>query len=288
MKHTLLFCVMALCCGFAQAKVTRLSLSEALKSQSVTLEATNFEGKYQGKTTRLKVTNKKDYPVIITVDIGTILTCSDTGHQPMVLAGAEMVTVPPNISREVEVNTFCGNLSRRCPAEGSKYVYRSVADDSLVKVLKFIKANDLFSYIGQAAVWAMTNNCSISDVFDSEKPEVSRKLVTMLMSIKHQPMPDIFNERQLIQESGEQVVLGKPLKIVADFTVRLTDEKVLTLGVFNDKNEMIQEVFTNKTFQPMGHQFGVEFTSSSAPPGPYYIRLKEKDVVLQEKKVMVE
>jgi hypothetical protein len=80
----------------------------------------------------------------------------------------------------------------------------------------------------------------------------------------------------------------KPLKIVATFRLITQDTKRLTLGVFNDAGAVVQSVFEDREFPATGHEFGVEFEAADVPAGFYYIRLKEGDTTLEEKRVKVE
>jgi hypothetical protein len=89
------------------------------------------------------------------------------------------------------------------------------------------------------------------------------------------------------QIPDQPAYVPKPLKIMATFQQILNAPKTLTLGVYNDKGEMIQKVFEQQEFRAAGHEFGVEFEAADVPAGTYAIRLTEGSTILQEKKVVV-
>ena len=288
MKGLFLLFALAVLPGLLSAKLVKADLSEAIKNRSVSLEAVNTEGRYKGKTTKLRITNTEKFVQQITVNLGVILKPDDTGAQPMVLAGGEDIIIPAGDSREIMVMTFCGNSPRSCPSKNSRYSYWRVGSDTLVKVLEFIKANSIYNIMGQDAVWVITNHHSVSNVYQEDNPEMVKKFVDLLCKLTGQPQPDFHTVMPEHEVAGQPAYVPKALKIIATFEVRLDSPKTLTLGVFNDAGEMIQKVFIDQEFGRSGHRFEVEFESADVAPGHYYIRLKEHDTVLQQKMVMVE
>lgn len=261
-------------------------MSEAIFSNKIAIVARNIDGHYKGKTTALKVTNKTNKELDITVDLGAILKPDDSIYQPMVLAGGEHVTISPNGSREVQVMTFCGNSPKHCPAAGTVYTWSHMGNDALVRVLKFIKTHSLYNYYGQDAVWVITNGEDISSVNDVGNPN-SAALVSLLCEVTGKPKPDVHKVLQHFETPGQSAYNPKPLKIIGNFTIALDSPKVLTLGIYNENGEMIQKVFVDQEFRRARHSFDVEFESADAPAGKYFLRLNEHDHVLQEKKVVL-
>jgi hypothetical protein len=266
-----------------------VSLSAALKDKIVTVKAVNIEGGYQGKTTKLVfVSNSKD-ALQIKVDIGTVLVPDSGKYQPLILAGEEILALRPMGGGELTVQTFCGNSPKSCPAKNHSYSYAGIASDTLVNVLRFIQVHAIFDGLGQNAVWAITNTQDLSDIYDNTRLALSGELLDVVCKATGRPKPDYFRVNSpAAQIPGAPAYVPKPLKIIASFRIILESPKVMTLGVYNDKDEMIQQVFEDKEFQKSGHEFGVEFEAADVPAGNYYIRLKEGTTVLQEKKVRVD
>lgn len=285
-----LLALICLCCIPAGLMATTLkkTLSEAIADKSIQLDAVNYEGAYLGKTTRLMVTNNTKNVLQLKVDLGVILKPADPDYQPMVLAGEEMLVIMPSTTGEVKVQTFCGNSPLNCPSKDLHYSYWRAGSDTLVRVLRFIKNNNLYNYLGQHAVWVVTNHARLSDVYDQEADAVSKQLTDLLNKLTGQPIPDYYVVHHDAQTPGAPAFVPKALKIVAEFEVRLETPKTMTLGIYDGEGKMIQKVFENQQFEALGHRFGVEFESSNVQAGNYYIRLKEGDVVLQEKMVKVE
>lgn len=267
----------------------KMDLSEALRNNSVKLEAVNVSGTYRGQTTKLMISNNTKSVLQIKVDVGMILKPEDSSYQPMVLAGEEMLAVMPHAQGEVVVQTFCGNSPKHCPKRDLHYTFSTMAGDTLTKVLKFIKANSLFDHLGQYAVWCITNDHDLSEVYDPDRDVLSKKLIDLIAAATGRPKPDYYKLVPNAQTPGAPAYSGKTLKIIAQFEVKLDAPKTLTLGIYDKDGNMAQPVFENKQFPgKTGHRFDVEFEAENVPEGNYYIRLKEGEQVLQEKVVKVD
>ncbi len=288
MKKLLIFVLLAIIPSIGWTSVVKKDLSEAIKDNSVKLDAINFEGGYSGKTTKLVISNTTKSVLQIKVNMGVILSPDDTTCQPLVLAGEEILVVMPSKVGEVNVETFCGNAPYHCPSKNLHYSFSHVGSDTLVKILRFIKTNMLYGNLGQSAVWVITNNSPLSDIYDYEKEVIARQLVELISKTTGRPLPEYYTLHNMEQIPGAPAYVPKVLKIIANFEVRLETPKIMTLGIYNDKGEMIKKVFENQEFAALGHRFGVEFESADVPAGKYFIRLKEGETILQEKMVKVE
>jgi hypothetical protein len=280
--------VLALIPASATAKTLKVDLTEALKSNTVKLEATNFAGMYQGRTTKLTIINTSKSVVELKVDIGVVLKSDRAGLQPMVLAGAETITLMPKTTGQVDVQTFCGNAGGSCPGKDEHYTYSYTMNDSFKMVLQFIRDHSLYDHMGQNAVWVLTNQHNVGSVYDPNRKDLSKELQSVICKYARRPKAVYYEVTAPPQQiPNEPAYVPKTLKILAEFEIILESPKTMTLGVYDEKDVMIQPVFEDQTFPVNGHRFGVEFEAENVVPGKYYIRLKEGSTVLQEKMVEV-
>jgi len=287
MKNRFLFLLLLAMPFCATAKLVKANLSDAINDKSVRMSAVNVEGRFKGKTTNLTIANNTKNDLDVKVNLGIFLKPDDSNCQPMLLAGGEQLTIKAGATREITVMTFCGNAPKNCPEKNLRYSFSHVGNDDLIKVLEYIKANSLYDFLGQSAVWAMTNGHELSDLYDDSRQATAQALVDYIIKLTGRKRPDYYAVQQTTEAPGQPAYVPKPLKIIAKFEIGLDAPKTLTLGVFNDKGEMIQKVFENKEFGARGHRFEVEFEAADVPSGKYYIRIKEYDNVLQEKMVDV-
>lgn len=272
----------------AFAGVTRIELSKALANNMVSLKATTTGNSYRGKGLKIELTNNGGSMLMVTMDQGVILSPDSSGYQPLILAGEEMLVLQPFKTNYVEVQTFCGYSSRRAPYKELNYSFSHVGSDTLKSVLRFIKQNYLFDDLGQSAVWVITNDHSLRDVYDNRREAISKKLIAHLAALTGKPLPTYYVATDLNTTPGQVPYNPKPLKIYAVFEERLKEVKTLTLGIYDEQGTLRQPVFEDKRFGKAGHRFRVEFEAKDVPAGKYYIRLMEGDDILQEKMVAVE
>lgn len=287
MKRFLLFFVVLTATIPSFANTVLMTLSEAIKVNMIQANGTATGMNYRSRALRLKVVNKSGSIIQLKINQGAIFNPADPAYQPLVCAGEEMITIQPFKDGQLDVQTFCADAPKNAPNPNMAYSYSRAGSDTLVKLLQYIKKNFMFDDLGQDAVWVVTNNHSLETVYDGTREMQSEKLIDYLVMLTGKPKPAYFVSNTVSVTPGQPAYTPKPLKIHAKFEQVLTEQKKLTLGIFNESGKMVQEVFSNRPHGKMGHRFTVNFESSNVPAGKYYIRLKEGETVLQEKMVEV-
>lgn len=287
MKCNLFFLLLLLSLN-AKAGLQRLKLSDALRMNIVSVTATG-KGGYTGQALQLKITNNSGNPLLLTVDPALIFRPVDTSQQDLLLAGNEKISVQPFKNAEAAVQTFCAKSYAGSPRAGEAFSFLKQGGDTLQQVIDFMRNNNLlFSPLAQKAVWVLTNEHSIATVYEPALHQQSLRLTEFLSQLLGQPQPDVYVIHGLNNEPGQPVFQPKALSMVALFEEKQETPRKLTLGVFDQEGNMIQPVFEDRMFGKGGHRFKVAFDAKNVSAGPYYIRLKSGDEVLQEKSVVVD
>jgi hypothetical protein len=224
----------------------------------------------------------------VRINQGVIFNPATEGPQPLVLAGEEMIRLEPFKEGTLEVQTFCANSAASSPPANTTYAFSHVGSDTLIRLLQYVKKNGMFDDLGQAAVWVITNNHTLNNVYDRYRDNLSKKLVDYLSTLTGLSAPDYYVANQLGNIADGPVYSPKTLKIYAQFEHVLSIPEKITLGVFNEDGSMLQPVFENRNFGKGAHKHRVEFEATGVKPGSYYIRLKSGETILQEKKVIVQ
>jgi len=271
------------------AGLQRMNLSDAIRMNIVKAEGLG-KGGYTGQALKLHLTNNSGNPLLLTVDPAVIFRPADTSQQDLVLAGSEKISIPAFKDATADVQTFCAKSYARPPQAAQSFSFLKKGNDTLVQLLTFMRQNNLLSAtsLAQAAVWVITNQHALSGVYDASLPRQSQQLVAFLSELTGQPTPDVFHIYEQRTAPDAPVFNPKVLTILASFEEQLEAPKKLTLGVYNASGSMIQPVFEDRLFGKGGHRFQVSFEAKGVQPGPYFIRLKAGDTLLQEKQVMVE
>ncbi len=285
MKKALFFLVAVLLPELMSASVHSMSISDAVRNKIIKLSGVNFKGSYTGRSVRLTVTNLKNDSLDLKVDLGLILKPDDSSYQPMVLAGEENLVLGAKQKGDVEVIVFCGNCPRHCPKQNLHYSYWKTGSKELVSVLRYINNHRLFDYLGQNAVWAITNNNRVENIYDPERAVISMKLVDTFCLVTGRAKPDYYAVSAKNEVPGEAAYTPKTLKILTRFDVRLKTATILSVGVFDEHNQMIVKLIERRRFEQGQHNLDVVFDAEEFGAGKFTIRLMDPEKVLAEKKV---
>jgi hypothetical protein len=281
----LLFISISFC---SRAQPLLVDLSHAIKTSLVNVTATTTGKIFRGKGLKINISNKSGRALRVKMNNGVIFKPDSSGVQPLVLAGEEMLIIEPFKQGSIEAQTFCANSNASAPSLNLGYSFSHVGSDTLINLLLYLKKNNMLDELGQSAVWVLTNNHSLNNVYDPYRDNMSKKLIEYLSTVTGLPKPDYYTTTTMSQNPGAPVYIPKVLKIYAEFEQTLASPQKITLGVFNEEGTMIQPVFVDRNFGKATHRHRVEFEASGVRPGNYYIRLKSGDEVLQEKKVVVQ
>lgn len=289
MKRILLLTIaLAPLIATAKPALIRLGIKQALENNIIKIEAVATGNSYHDKGLRLHITNTSGNQLQLTMSQGVIFRPTDTTQQDLVLAGDEPLAIEPFKDGTVEAQTFCAKSYAHAPVAVHPYKFYKMGSDTLVQLLQYVKMNHLFNYLGQEAVWVITNQHALESVYDASNEFASTKLIERLAQITGQPIPKYHEVHPETTVADQPVYNPRPLHIVAKFEQKLDNPTKLTLGVFNGAGEMIDKVFENQSFgAKVGHRFTVDFAAADVQPGTYYIRLKDGETTLQEVSVVV-
>jgi hypothetical protein len=270
------------------ATVQRMGLKAAMDKGLVKLNAVSNGQSYKAKALQLQITNTSKDALQITVDPALVFRPSDTGYQDLVLPGQEMLALAPNGASSLTVQTFCGKAHASAPGRDLKYSFIKQGDSSMIKVLTFIRKNNLYTSLGQHAVWVLTDHHDLESIFDPENPKVSSDLLALLVKLTGRRVPDYFKLYKLDTVAGQPVFQKRILKIVTNLEWQLPDATPVTLGIFNATGDLVQGVLDEPAMGRGKYRMMVQFEAENAPPGKYYVRLKERDQLKKEVTVVVD
>lgn len=286
-KSILLLFTIFLSVSTIAAPPTQVSLSKAIEQNMVTITAKTTNQEYNRQGLELTIKNNGSLRYNLMLNTGVVFAPDSGNYQPLILAGGERLFMTPLSESKVRVQTFCADSRKLAPQEGLSYSFSKNAGDTLIHILSFMQKNRIYGTLGQSAVWVFTNNHDLREVYDGGNDFLSKKLLDYIVKETGREMPGYFAQPVINNEPAQEVYDPKTLKIYARFEHELEESKELTLGIYNDKGEMVQPVFENRRYGKAGHRFTVEFEAEGVEAGKYYIRLKSADEILNEQMVEV-
>ncbi len=281
----LLLCSIVTAC---QADIPRLGLKAALESGQIKLAAATTGRVYNGKALRLHITNASRNTLQLRVDPALIFKPDDAAYQPLVLPAEETFALAPGGTTDIEVQTFCGKLHASAPGSKLNYKLWRQGDTDLIKVTQYIRKNSLYDDLGQAAIWALTDGHDLDGVIDPARPKISAELLALMIKLTGRPTPEYFKLYKMDTTAGQPVFRKRMLKIVANMEWKLEVPAPVSLGIYNQTGDLVQGVLADEQMKQGGYKMMVQFEAEGAPPGNYFMRLREGEKLMKELKVTVD
>lgn len=272
----------------AFAATERSSLKSAYDKGQIKIAATTTGKSYKSRALKLQITNTTRDALSLTIDPALIFKPDEDQYQQLVLPAEEMLALAPGGHAEMEVQTFCGKKEASAPGDKLTYKLWKQGDSTLIKVSQYIRKNKLYDALGQQAIWAITDHSDLDAIIDPERPKQSTELLALLVKLTGRPTPEYFRLYKLDTTAGQPVFQKRVLKIVANMDWKLETPRNLTLGIYNRTGDLVQGVFEEKPMPKGGYRMQVQFEAEGAPPGPYYMRLKDGDALMKVIKVVVD
>ncbi len=273
---------------WAFAATTSVKLSEALKNQMVKMEARSSNGRYMGKGAILTITNISGGKLDVTVDQGIILKPYVPSIQPLILAGTETITLKAREKGELEVNVFCGDAPKACPIKDLPYTYLNIGSDTLLKVLEFINKNAIYDYLGQCAVWAVTNkDHSLMGVYDKDRDQLSRELIGITSAATGKPQPTYYAINEKNETPAQPAYQPKIVKLYVPLDFTVPADTVVSVGIYDKKGKLLNNVIERKKLQAGKQSLMPEINAERLERGKYFIRVTDPGRTIAEKEVEI-
>jgi hypothetical protein len=265
-----------------------MGLKAAMDKELIRVSASSNGASYHAKALQLKVSNTGRDPLQLTIDPALIFKPVDPSYQDLVLPGNEVLALAPNGETSIALQSFCGKAAAAAPGSNLPYTFAKQGDSSLIKVVDFIRRNNLYNDLGQHAVWVLTDHHGLEGIFDPAQPKVSSDLLALLVKLTGRTVPEYFKLYKLNTVAGQPVFEKRILKIIANMEWNLPAATPVQLGIYNSTGDLVQGVLDEPAMARGKYKMMVQFEAENAPPGKYYMRLKESDKLVKEITVVVD
>ncbi|MBC7553722.1 MAG: hypothetical protein H7257_07060 [Taibaiella sp.] len=246
-------------------------------------------GGYLGKCLRLRVTNTTQKELKVTVDPGLIFTADDsvekTAGQPLVTWGNETLVLKPSETRELEVNTFCGNLNAHCPRKNLAFSYAKQADTLLIKALVYGRENGLNSSLMQSGVWAFTNHMGYNTVYGGSEMQANM-LSTFIADLTHKVKPEYYKQYKQFNKSGEAVYNKDSVKIVVPLKWSHEAGGQMFVTVYKENGDIYKKIEADRSIDKTGYTVLVEFNPHKDLNGAYIVEARDKNNKVWQRKLV--
>ncbi|RQO30483.1 hypothetical protein DBR32_13030 [Taibaiella sp. KBW10] len=256
-----------------EQKAMRLSLLQAVKEHKVIITAKSSSTLYNQKGLLLSIENTGKENIILEVDPAMVFSPEDAQYQNLIIEGFDVLVVNAGKSRIIGMQSYCGESSDRAPVADLPYRYARQGDSIMIKTLKFIRDNKVKEDMAQHALWVLTDNHDLSDVYDERDPALSRHFTAFMGKLLGVAAPQYFTVKELNATPGELVSNQKVLKLVTNLQWSLSRPESLSLSIYNTSGEKVASYFDHKAFPKGEYDLNASFETIDYPEGRYTIKL---------------
>ena len=161
---------------------------------------------------------------------------------------------------------MCTQKYNYAPYHGELYRPDGLATGNLKLIASEIEKKKAYDITGQNAVWNITDNGMLIDIagYDSEAGAPMRAYIAELLNIPNEDATQLYAE---VEERVVKRTAG------GNFRYKFSKTSAVTIGMFNDKDIIVKELYSNPTTPPGEHRLTYEFDALEYTDDLYYIRL---------------
>lgn len=298
MKMRSLFLLCFVLCGVV-SWAAQISLPEAINKKLVHAEFSGYHDTSRsdfslnyGKSMLLKLQNLSQENLELELESGYhLMPKEDPDYQTMVVTNSEKFELSPWQKTEKPLFAMCCEASDASPGKSDHYSLGSLAEPKLLGLVKLLEKNNIQDYSGQQAVWVITNNRNILDVYSTnlEKNKILRKYLCDVKGLDYSlydPEKVLFEEDQ---ETRFTITAAEIHEFVCRIEYEVEQQTLASLIVIDESDKVIETLFENRPLRPARYQFTVEMKRSNYYPGQlFYVRLLTGNRIAVERVFLVQ
>lgn len=266
-KIILLFAVVVLCASNKPSyTVKTYDLEWAIANKLISCKFKGSdESPHYYQPLAATITNLTDRAIQIRIPNGLTFKSNSKDHQDVVITQEELIAITPTTSAEKSLFGMCIQKSNIAPNTMEAYTPNGMAAKNLNLLTKEIEKQKAYDIAGQNAIWNITDDGSLEDIagFNIDAGALLRNYTADLLKIPEDEIPTLTEPQE------------KVLKRTAggNFRYKFSKTSAVTIGMFNDKNIIVKELYNNPETPAGEHPLAYEFDALQYTDDVYYIRL---------------
>lgn len=259
--------------GYTQS---RMSVADALDKKLIQLIPAGLGG-YQGKCLEVIIKNTSSKILSLEIPAGQIFASEDSNVQDLVVTQSQTLALAPEARQKKQLFTMCTQSGNVSPGKGETFSLGEMASPSLHKLVQRIDAGNYQNSTAQSAVWSISNQESIDEVF-GEDVDMVRDLVEVVSEERNISIDqfDLRPRRHQIStiKTSFEILLAKDLQKAQ-------------LVLVDEQGSVLRRYFTDRFYEQGFHQWKVGASHTRGDSALLFLRLMDGDEFVSEKKVSV-
>lgn len=252
--------------------VKKLTVQEALQQNLITLDVIS-NGGYSEKSVKLRLKNNSRSALSLLLPGGTIYEPENGDEQTLIQLEDKEILVNGNGSFNGSIDAFCTEASDRCPSENGNFTIGSTNNDKLKKLVTFLGENKMKSDNFQSAVWAITDDHSVSNIDPNEaKSKALRKYLCEITGKKD----NWYTSPQDVDVDPYGNFNFETVRINGEIGFDCNRGKKISEDICNAEGQVMFS--SSSTFTPMTDHVRYNFNLSVKgwEKGDYYVLIKDE------------
>lgn len=257
------------------------TLQEIMRDPKFTVTSI-ANGGHSKNSVKLKIKSQLKKNINVIIPAGTLFHPINNSQQTLVAPVEQILAIKPSVNN-FTLNGFCTEANDACPKKDGAFTIGVSDNEKLTKLFKFIKDNEVDVHNMQEAIWCITDNESIANVYTKDTA-VNSKLKKLLSELTNQKIP-WYNTRRNLTVDTYGNINRNPVELKGEIVFSTTKKTIIKSKITNEQGELMHNY--NKDFTVPRAIKDIELTFSLSvkgwEKGKYYVvyYTKEGDEILK-------
>lgn len=250
-----------------------LSVEKAVEEGIVSAQLRGIGG-HSGECIELKIESKIDDDTLIRIEPGRRLESEDSMLQDILIIKEIQLFLAAREKKTLNLFGFCCQASHGGPGKDDIFSIGHMADSTWIILAEFLGKSGLPTGVMQSAVWALSNNHSLSSIHNDNENEREKMkelygLIAGLKGLEYTfPWYTLKYERDTTQ-----VFSGRPNKFFAEIEYNISNHANVDLVIRDSLNRHVLNLFDNKPHNPRTYKYRFSLNVNTWPKGKYFLQL---------------
>jgi hypothetical protein len=240
-------------------------------------------GGFQENCIAINIQNLTSDTLFVLLEPGRRLVSKDSLQQDIFIVKENRVSINPFATNKVIGYGFCCRSNKHSPEEDSEFDIGYMAPPEWIQLAELINKNNFPALAVQSAVWALSNDHSISSIYSKDEKSV-KLLKETVAKIKGIEIPWY----SITYENDTALVFSnRPKNVFGQFKYYLNKNAIVTVNVKNARGTLMKTILRGLDDGPGSYTCDVDLDVRNWPKGTYYIYVYEDYSNLNLKKSFI-
>jgi len=229
----------------------------------------NLESPHYYQPLVIDITNLTNKEITIRILNGQKFITDTTDTQDVIITQEELIALSPKKKVVKPLFSMCIQEYKSASYEGTTFKLGEIASGNLKKLTQEIEKTKSFNTIGQYSVWAITDDFPLDEIdgFNEKEGVHYQNYMAKLLNV---PVPSVQPEKYKTYYETTKTLTRS---VVGKFKYDIHNQSNITIGLFNEQDIIVRELYNNPKQETGEHLFNYAFDLTSYQDPRYYIRL---------------